>query len=173
MTLLSNPPGATAYLDNKEVGRTPCSVNFDFYGKREFRLVKEGYETKTVILPVRAPWYQWIGIDFVAEVLLPGKLTDHKFYEFDMQPDRIVPSQELVDRGEDLRRLAHAEGALRASDGGPFYSPPGPEGGSLTPYEGTQPPGASIYQQPLTLPPPQQAPILAPPTDPRTYVPPL
>ena len=110
MTVMSNPPSATVYLDGKEIGRTPFSTNFDHYGKREFRVVKQGYETKTELKPVRAPWYQWVGFDFVSEVLLPGKLTDHKYYEFDLQPDRIVPVSEIAARAEELRQTAHADG---------------------------------------------------------------
>ena len=116
MTVRSNPPGATVYLDGKEIGRTPFSRNFDFYGKREFRLVKDGYETKTVILPVRAPWYQWFPLDFASEVLLPGKLTDQKYYEFDMHPVVIMPPTELVGRADELRRLAHANSPPRMTN---------------------------------------------------------
>lgn len=153
MTVRSNPPGATVYLDGKEIGRTPFSTNFDFYGNREFRLVKEGYETKTLIMPVRAPWYQWIGLDFVSEVFLPGKLTDHKYYEFDMLPDRIIPNRELVDRGEELRRKAHAEGTLRVTDGGYVSVQNNPQGGSLVPSQDGSP-GATVYQPPVTTPNP-------------------
>ncbi|MDR0335789.1 MAG: PEGA domain-containing protein [Planctomycetaceae bacterium] len=117
MTVRSNPPGATVYLDGEEIGRTPFSTNFDFYGKREFRVVKQGYETKTVLLSVPAPWYEWPGIDFFSEVLLPGKLSDNKYYEFDMKPEQITPTHELVGRAEDLRRVAHAEGTLQINGG--------------------------------------------------------
>jgi len=110
MTVMSNPPGANVYLDNEEIGRTPFSTNFDHYGKREFRIVKQGYETKTELVPVRAPWYQWVGIDFVAEVLLPGKLIDHKYYEFDLQPEKAVPGSELVARADQFRQTAHSDG---------------------------------------------------------------
>ncbi|MDR1290707.1 MAG: PEGA domain-containing protein [Planctomycetaceae bacterium] len=112
MTVRSNPPGATVYLDGKEIGRTPFSANFDFYGNREFRIVKDGYATKTVIKPVAAPWYELPGIDFVSEVLLPGKLTDYKFYEFDLEPEHLVPNHELLSRAEELRYTAHAEGLI-------------------------------------------------------------
>ena len=115
MTVMSNPPGATVYLDGKEIGRTPFSTNFDHYGKREFRIVQQSYETKTELVSVRAPWYQWIGIDFVSEVLLPGKLTDHKTYEFDLQPERVVLGEEIVTRAEQFRQTAHADGVPRIS----------------------------------------------------------
>ena len=132
MTVRSNPPGATVYLDGKEIGRTPFSTNFDFYGKREFRVVKDGYETRTVILPVRAPWYQWFPLDFGAEVLLPGKLTDRKYYEINLQPSVVMPTTELLGRAEELRRLAHLHGSFRATDS-PIINDPIGQSGSLTP----------------------------------------
>jgi len=153
MTVRSNPPGATVYLDGKEIGRTPFSTNFDFYGKREFRLVKDGYETKTVLLPVRAPWYQWFPLDFASEVLLPGKLTDSKTYEFDMQPVVIVPMSELIGRAEELRRYAHVNGGLRVTDA-PIINDPG-SGSLMSPAPVYAPPdgGATVYPTPTYIPP--------------------
>ncbi|MDR1922770.1 MAG: PEGA domain-containing protein [Planctomycetaceae bacterium] len=116
MTVRSNPPGATVYLDGKEIGRTPFSTNFDFYGKREFRLVKDGYATKSVIKPVSAPWYELPGIDFISEVLLPGKLTDHKYYEFELEPSHLVPNHEVLSRAEELRYRAHSEGTIQFNE---------------------------------------------------------
>ena len=113
MTVHTNPPGANVSLDGREIGRTPFTTNFKHYGKQEFRIVKPGYETKTELVPVRAPWYQWVGFDFVSEVLLPGKLTDHKYYEFDLQPERIVPPSDIVTRAEQFRQTAHADGMPR------------------------------------------------------------
>jgi hypothetical protein len=133
MTVRSNPPGATVYLDGKEIGRTPFSTNFDFYGKREFRLEKQGYDTQTVLLPVRAPWYEWPGIDFVSEVLLPGKLTDQKYYEFDMLPECVMPTHELVGRAEDLRRIAHSEGMLQINSGAVSIPQTAASGSLVTP----------------------------------------
>ena len=47
MTIRSSPPGAMVYVDNQEIGTTPVSTGFTYYGTREFRLVKDGYETLT------------------------------------------------------------------------------------------------------------------------------
>ena len=147
MTVRSNPPGATVYLDNKEIGKTPLTTGFDYYGYREFRCVKDQYETKTVTLPVRAPWYQWIGLDFFSEVLLPGRLVDHKEYMIEMTPQRVVPQQELITRAEETRRLTHAGHSSRLVD--PILSPQ-PVGGAIAPVEPLlpQPPNVTPYPQP-------------------------
>ena len=160
MTLMSNPPGASVYLDGKEIGRTPFSTNFTHYGKREFRVVKQGYETKTELISVPAPWYQWIGLDFVSEVLLPGKLTDHKYYEFDLQPEKITPNSEIVTRAEEFRQTAHADGLPRI--GSVVSDPVLPAGGSLSPAPNFAPIGPNE-----TFPA-----RINPPTNPNPFVPP-
>ena len=166
MTVMSNPPGATVYLDGKEIGRTPFSTNFDYYGKREFRIVKQGYDTKTELKPVSAPWYQWVGFDFVSEVLLPGKLTDHKYYEFDLQPAMVVPSSEIVARADEMRQTAHADGIPYVGGSAlvsPSTSAPAGESGSVYPIPA--PAFAPIVPTETLLTPPRTS-------DPNTFVPP-
>ena len=161
---MSNPSGATVSLDGKEIGRTPFSTNFNHYGKREFRIVKQGYETKTELIPVTAPWYQWVGFDFVSEVLLPGKLTDHKYYEFDLQPEKIVPGSEIVARANEFRDTAHADGVPRI--GGPAV---------VSSPEPVPPAGASVYPVPAFAPIVPNEPFHAPPSspsNPSTFMPP-
>jgi len=41
MTVTSNPPGARVYLDDQEMGQTPVTFRFDFYGHRTFTLKKD------------------------------------------------------------------------------------------------------------------------------------
>ena len=163
MTVMTNPPGATVYLDGKEIGRTPFTANFDHYGKREFRVVKQGYDTKTELKPVRAPWYQWVGFDFVSEVLLPGKLTDHKYYEFDLQPTVIIPGTEIVARAEQFRETAYADGVPRV--GSSTIGAPSTPIGSIAP---AMPDFATMAPTETLLTPPQGT-----QSDPNTFVPPV
>ena len=71
MTVRTNVPGAQVYVDDYEVGRTPVSTDFIYYGDRTIKLVKDGYETQTIKQPVDAPWYQWPRIDFFSENVWP------------------------------------------------------------------------------------------------------
>src|SRR5437763_1585597 len=100
----SNPPGALVYVDNQQIGTTPCSVDFTYYGTREIRLIKPGFETLTVNQPIPTPWYQVPPIDFVSENLVPANLIDHRSIAFNMQPQVIVPTDQLLDRANQLRQ---------------------------------------------------------------------
>lgn len=103
MTIRSNPPGAQVYIDNQEIGRTPVSTDFIYYGRRDIRLVKDGYETLNVKQSIWAPWYEWPVVAFVSENIWPFEIRDERRYDLQMQPALVVPSQTLLSRAEELR----------------------------------------------------------------------
>jgi hypothetical protein len=105
----SNPPGAMVLAEGREIGYTPTGVDFTYYGTRELTLIKDGYETTTRMVPVRAPWYQWFGIDFISENLIPFRITDRRSVSIDLPPKQLVPNQELLNRGTNLRNEAQIE----------------------------------------------------------------
>ncbi len=143
MIVRSNPPGAVVYIDDYEIGTTPVATNFTYYGTRKIRLVKNGYETLTVMQPVPAPWYQWVPFDFIAENLIPGKIHDTRTFDYPLVPQLVVPPEQLMERAESLRRETRSNGAVRAapplraslSPGGvsTYISPVGEAGNSATP----------------------------------------
>jgi hypothetical protein len=103
MTVRSDPPGALVLVDGQEIGYTPCSMDFTYYGTREIKLVKDGYETLTVMQKLQAPWYQYPVVEFFADNLSPHKITNRHEFSYRMQPQAIVPTQELLDRANSLR----------------------------------------------------------------------
>ena len=103
LTIRSNPPGALVYVDNYEIGTTPVSTDFIYYGTREIRLVKDGFVTETQMAPIWAPWYQWFPLDFFAENLIPYEIRDERVLDFQLTPMVVVPTDELLDRAESLR----------------------------------------------------------------------
>jgi hypothetical protein len=112
MTIRSNPPGALVYVDDNEIGTTPVSVNFTYYGTRKIRLVKDGFETLTVMQSFSPPWYQYVPLDFISENFVPGKITDRRVLDYQLQAQMLVPGDQLRARGEDLRRTAGGSGVV-------------------------------------------------------------
>ncbi len=141
----SNPPGAVVFVDNFEIGTTPCATDFIYYGTRDITLKKEGFETLTVKQPIPAPWYQYVPFDFVTENLIPGQIRDTRTFEYTLLPAVQVPPQDLVSRADNLRRGSHA--------------------GPVTPAMFAPAAVAPQFTQPVPTPlyPAQPAPALAPP----------
>jgi hypothetical protein len=103
MTVRSNPPGAVVFVDDQEIGTTPASSSFTYYGTRKIQLLKDGFETLTVKQTFYPPWYEITPLDFVSENLWPHEVRDEQFLDFQLQPQQIVPSEKLVERAEALR----------------------------------------------------------------------
>jgi hypothetical protein len=151
MTVRSNPPGALVYVDDQPdpIGVTPVSHDFIYYGTRKFRLVKDGYETLTVMQPISPPWYQYVPVDFVAENLVPGQIRDHRCLDFQLKPQMVVPTEQLLARAEELRRGVYATAGMAPQPAAP---PPG------TPMPATAPLGV-----PNTIGPPQNPELIPTP----------
>ena len=69
LTIRSDPPGALVRLEGEDIGYTPVSIDYTYYGTREITLLKDGYETRTVMQPISAPWYQVLPFEFVSDNL--------------------------------------------------------------------------------------------------------
>ncbi|MCC7476293.1 MAG: PEGA domain-containing protein [Pirellulales bacterium] len=124
LNVRTNPPGALVYVDNQQIGTTPCSVDFTYYGTREIRLIKPGYETLTVNQPIPTPWYEFPPLDFVSETLVPNKIRDNRTVTYDLAPQVIVPPQQLVDRANQLRQDALQSPVTPAAATMPIGPPP-------------------------------------------------
>lgn len=140
LNVRTNPPGALVYVDNQQIGTTPCSVDFTYYGTREIRLIKPGFETLTVNQPIPTPWYEYPPLDFVSENLVATKIRDNRTVTYDLAPQVIVPTQQLIDRANQLRQdtlqyqvtPAGATVPMGAAPGAPMIVP-GPTPGLLPP----------------------------------------
>lgn len=104
LTIRSQPEGALVYVDQQEVGHTPVTVPFTYYGTREFILEKDGYRTVKEKQRIRAPWYQIPPIDFIAENLVPREIKDERELYFAMEPQTPTDENLLQQRAEQLRQ---------------------------------------------------------------------
>jgi len=103
ISITSKPPGALVWLNDEEVGATPITMAFTWYGEYEVVVRKSGYETLKTSQQAAAPLYQWIGFDFVAECLLPFKFVDNHNWNFTLVEQTQPESAELIQRAQSIR----------------------------------------------------------------------
>jgi hypothetical protein len=103
ITVTTEPPGAILWLNGEEVGATPVTVPFTWYGAYDVVIRKDGYETLKTAQDAPAPFYQWPGFDFISECLLPFTITDRHQWKFELTTHAPVEAQELIDRAKSLR----------------------------------------------------------------------
>lgn len=106
MTVRTTPDNAQIIVDDRPIGRSPVSTSFQYYGTRKIQAVKDGYEAVTIQEKISPPWYQWPGIDFVAENLWPREIRDERAVEIQLEPQRIVPRDRVIGDAERLRGAA-------------------------------------------------------------------
>jgi hypothetical protein len=141
MTVTSTPPGARVYLDDVEKGETPVTFRFDFYGDRTFTLVKDGYQVKKEVRKVKEPIYDWPFLDAAAD-LGPIPLKDHQSFQFTLEPIKEVPTDELIDRAQQMKSRVTGEPVPKKAPV-PAGKPEVPKGAGNPPEKpaGTPPPG--------------------------------
>lgn len=103
MQVRTQPAGASVSIDNQVIGSSPAATPFVYYGTRELRIEKPGYRTEVIRKNIKPPWYQWPGIDFVAETLWPGEIRDERIIDVQLVPDAIEPVGSVVERADSLR----------------------------------------------------------------------
>jgi len=106
LTIETAPSGALVYLNDEEIGRSPVTTDFLWYGDYDIIIRKEGYQTLGTHERIKAPWYQIPPIDFFAEVLYAGKIHDQHFLSYDLEPEQLPGRKELLERAEALRGSA-------------------------------------------------------------------
>jgi hypothetical protein len=104
LTIQTNPSGALIQLNAHEMGRTPVSRDFTWYGTYELVIRKEGYETVKTNAKVIAPLYEWIPLDLITE-LLPIPFKDHHtlHYDLTLSPPSSEPAPGILDRAAQLK----------------------------------------------------------------------
>jgi hypothetical protein len=165
--ITSDPPGAMVFRNNQPVGHTPLQMPFLYYGKYKFQLVKDGYETLDVEPELAPPWYEWPGLDFVSENVIPYKFRDVRCFHYQLVPLASVRpddvrrrADQLRDRGQQINPKPPAPAPAPPPAGVPPGNvlPPGivvPPGGEVPPG-GTFPPAAP---PPTPVPPAPAGPV--------------
>lgn len=129
MVIITEPfPGAANAIvydeKNQPIGGTPVDKPFTYYGKYRFRIVKDGYETLDVEQRVRAPWYEFPGLDFISENLVPWTIRDVRVFRYVMEPSRVRPPEDLLQEGERLREYGKTIGVPAPDLNPPVGAPP-------------------------------------------------
>ena len=104
ITVDTTPSNAIVSLNGREIGASPITVPFTWYGQYEVTIRKDGYQTLITSKKADAPIYQWPPLDLFTECLLPFTLTDHHRWNFDLTEQTLADPDALIERAQSLRR---------------------------------------------------------------------
>lgn len=101
----SEPPGAAVRINGQSVGQTPLEQEFITHGRYAVTLTKPGFQELTAREWIKAPWHQWMPLDFVTELLIPHTFQDVHVLRYQLQP--ATPAQRIkAERRPDFQTLS-------------------------------------------------------------------
>ena len=101
ITITSDPQGALVHLNDEEIGRTPVTVPFTFYGTYDVRLEHDDCLPLWTKKKAEAPWWEFPGPDLVAEAVPEGKSQLRWHFTMQLRPP---PNEEsLIERAKQMK----------------------------------------------------------------------
>ena len=111
LTVTSEPAGALVIISDKEVGRTPLTIDFTWYGDYEIivRYPEKGYKTLKTHAEISPRWYGYPPIDLFAS-LAPWTVSDKRYLHYKLGKLTLPDDDTLIKRAEQMsQRNARAE----------------------------------------------------------------
>ncbi|MCZ2342952.1 MAG: PEGA domain-containing protein [Bacteroidales bacterium] len=99
----SNVPGAQIYVDGKPIGPAPADAWYTYPGVYEFKAVAPNYQPLKQQVRLKAKWYDYPPLDFIADVLWPGRIEDVRRVQLTLEPTRPVRTDQLIQDADMLR----------------------------------------------------------------------
>jgi hypothetical protein len=106
LTINTNPAGAQVFLNDEEIGVSPVTTSFRWYGDYNITIRKQDCETLQAHRKLESPWFDYFPFDFVMQVLYPGRIVDSYEWSFDLKPQKDVGRQELIKAAEQIKGQA-------------------------------------------------------------------
>lgn len=106
LTITSEPSGARVFVNDREVGCTPVTTGFTFYGTYDVRLEKDGCRPLWTKALAPQPWWEYPVIDLLVEATGPKSVDIPWHFKLEPQPpaaDRDGAA--LMERAQKMREL--------------------------------------------------------------------
>ena len=103
LTINTKPEGALVALNDEEIGLSPVTVPFEWYGDYNVRISKEGFGTLKTHRKLKRPWYDKFPFDFFAQLIIPKRIVDSYEWTFTLAPQEFPTREELIQNAEELK----------------------------------------------------------------------
>ena len=104
LTINTQPQAALVALNDEEIGLSPVTVSFNWYGDYNVRISKDGFETLNTHRELKGPWYDKFPCDLFAQLLNPKMIEDHYEWTFKLEEKRQIHREKLIENAEKLKK---------------------------------------------------------------------
>ena len=106
LTINTEPQGALIVLNDEEIGTSPVTVAFNWYGDYSVRINKEGYQSLNTHKVLEQPRKDKFPFDFYYEVLTAKKYVDEYEWTFALAPYKPASREELLKAAKAVKEQA-------------------------------------------------------------------
>jgi len=103
LTINTEPQGAIVVLNDEEVGTSPVTVSFEWYGDYNVRITKEGFATLKTHRMLKGPLHDRFPFDFFAEIVNPKRIVDSYEWTFTLDPQTQPDREQLLKNAQELK----------------------------------------------------------------------
>ena len=103
LTINTEPQGAIVTLNDEEIGTSPVTVGFEWYGDYSVRVAKPGYETLKTHRELKAPLRDKFPFDFFAQCLTPKRIVDSYEWTFALEEKKPIDKDKLIKEAQNLK----------------------------------------------------------------------
>jgi hypothetical protein len=103
LTINTQPQEALVVLNDEEIGTSPVTVSFNWYGDYNVRISKPGYETLKTHRKLKGPWYDKFPFDFFAQLIIPKRIVDSYEWTFKLEEKKQISREQLINNAEELK----------------------------------------------------------------------
>ena len=104
LTINSRPQGAVVELNDEEVGLSPVTVSFNWYGDYNVRITKAGYETLKTHRAMKRPMRDKFPFDLFTHILSSKQIVDKYEWTFELEEKKEVARDTLIQNAESLKK---------------------------------------------------------------------
>ena len=104
LTINTRPEGALVILNDEEIGTSPVTVTFNWYGDYRVRISKPSFETLNTHRKLKGPWYDHFPFDFFAQIVNPNRIVDSYEWTFELSPRKEITREELVQKAREMEK---------------------------------------------------------------------
>jgi len=109
LTINTEPEGALVFLNDEEIGITPVTIGFSWYGDYRVRIEKQGFETLNTHRNLVGPLHDRFPFDFMADFLWPQRIVDSYEWEFKLTEYQPPERDDLIKASKVMRAKAITE----------------------------------------------------------------
>lgn len=104
LTINTVPQEAVVVLNDEEIGTSPVTVAFNWYGDYSVRIRKQGYQTLNTHRKLKGPWYDKFPFDFFANLLNPRRIVDSYEWTFKLEEKKFPDRNQLIRNAQELKK---------------------------------------------------------------------